>query len=130
MYLGPFTDMNFKLDINNDSVPFFMKPITSRIAGKIHSSYLNPNYETHFGFLEEQLRTAPGGGGYLCGPSLTGADILLSFPLLAARSRVPLLTEQKFPVLWKYINKLEQEPGYKTAAEKIVEMEGSFSATL
>jgi glutathione S-transferase len=110
-------------------VPFFIKPITNRIAGSIYDSYLNPNFTTHFEFLEEQLKTAPGGGGYLCGPTLTGADILLSFPLIAAKGRSPLLTGAKYPVLMKYINKLEQEPGYKKSVDKIIEMEGSFSAT-
>lgn len=65
----------------------------------------------------------------MCGSLLTGADILLSFPLIAAKGRSPILTEQKFPLLWNYIAKLEQEPGYKKAVEKIVEIEGSFSAT-
>jgi glutathione S-transferase len=65
----------------------------------------------------------------MCGPSLTGADILLSFPLIASKNRVPLLTEAKFPLLLKYIDKLEAEPGYKKAIDKIIEMEGSFSAT-
>jgi glutathione S-transferase len=59
---------------------------------------------------------------------LTGADILLSFPLIAGKGRSPMLTEQKCPLLWKYIGKLEQEPGYKKAVEKIVELEGSFKA--
>jgi glutathione S-transferase len=118
------------LDIKNSPVPFFIKPITSRIAGQIHARYLDPNLELHFKFLEEQLRTAPGGGGYLCGSLLTGADILLSFSLITSKERSPVLTEQAFPLLWKYIAKLEQEPGYKKAVEKIVEMEGSFSATI
>jgi glutathione S-transferase len=117
------------LDIKNSPVPFFIKPLTSRIAAQIHAGYLDPNLELNFKFLEEQLRTAPGGGGYLCGISLTGADILLSFPLIASKGRSLILTEQKFPLLWNYIAKLEQEPGYKKAVEKIVEVEGSFSAT-
>jgi hypothetical protein len=59
----------------------------------------------------------------------TGADILLNFPLIVSKVRSPILTEQKFPLLWKYIAQLEQEPGYQKAVEKIVAMEGSFSAT-
>ena len=66
----------------------------------------------------------------MCGAFLTGADILLSFPLIASRGRTAVLTEQKFPLLWKYIAKLEQEPGYKKGVKKIVEIEGSFSATI
>jgi glutathione S-transferase len=115
--------------IKNSPVPFFIWPITTRIAAQIHASFLSPHFHTHFAFLEDQLRSAPGGGGYLCGPSLTGADILLSFPLLAAKGRVPALEGDRFPLLLKYIDRLEQEPGYKKAVDKIVEIEGSFSVS-
>jgi glutathione S-transferase len=118
-----------KIEIKTSPVPFFIRPITNRIAASIYDSYLNPNLETHFGFLEQQLRSSPGGGEYLCGPSLTGADILLSFPLIASKGRSPILTEAKFPQLLKYISKLEVEPGYKKAIDKIIELEGSFSAS-
>jgi glutathione S-transferase len=117
-------------NIKTSPVPFFIRPITSRIAAQIHTSFLAPNLETQFAFLEDQLRSAPDGGGYLCGPHLTGADILMSFPLIAARGRVPILQKNKFPLLCGYIDKLEQEPGYKKAIDKIVEIEGSYSAAL
>jgi glutathione S-transferase len=110
--------------------PFFIRPIASRIASKVQEAFLDENFETHFAFLEDQLRTAPDGGGYLCGPHLTAADILLSFPLLAARNRLPGLKKDKYPLLWGYIEKLEQEQGYKKAANKIIEIEGRFLASL
>lgn len=90
---------------------------------------MKPNLLTHLGFLEQQLKTAPGGGGYLCGPILTGADILISFPLLASRSRIDFFTAASYPLLFAYIDKLEAAPGYKKAVEKIIEIEGSFTAS-
>jgi glutathione S-transferase len=105
-------------------VPFFIRPITSGVAGKIQSGFLEPNFSTHFTFLEGQLKTS--GGNYLCGPNLTGADILLSFPLIAGGSKTGL-TEEKYPALHAYVERLENEPGYKKAVEKIIEIEGSFA---
>jgi glutathione S-transferase len=58
---------------------------------------------------------------------LTGADVLLSYPLIAGRKRVDLFTEKEYPLLWKYVDTLQQAPGYKKAVEKIIEIEGSFS---
>jgi len=116
------------LQIKKSPVPFFIKPITSGVANKINSSFLEPSFVTHFTFLESQLTSSPDGGLYLCGPHLTGADILLSFPLIAGRGRAGI-TEEKYPKLWAYIDRLEEEPGYKKAAQKIVEIEGSFEAT-
>jgi len=116
------------LQIKNSSVPFFIKPITNGVASKIQSGFLEPNFVTHFTFLEGQLASSPGGGNYLCGPNLTGADIMLSFPLIAGSSRAGL-TKEKYPKLHGYIDRLEQEPGYKKAAEKIIEIDGKFEAT-
>lgn len=119
------------LEIQNSPAPFFIKPITNAISGKIHSGYLDQNYQTHFNFLEHQLNTAPEGGKYLCGRHLTGADILMSFPLIAAKESSSLtgLTVESFPKLYAYIKALEKEPGYERAVQKIIEVDGKFQAT-
>jgi glutathione S-transferase len=75
--------------------------------------------------LESQLNSSPGNGQYLCGPHLTGADILLSFPLIAGRVRAGL-TKEKYPKLYEYVDRLEAEAGYKRAVQKIIEVEGKF----
>lgn len=51
----------------------------------------------------------------------------MSFPLIAAKGRAGL-TKEKYPKLWAYVDKLEAEPGYKKAAEKIIEIDGKFEA--
>lgn len=117
------------LNIKQSSVPFFIRPITNAISGKISSGFLEPNFKTHFEFLESQLSTSPSGGKYLCGPNLTGADILLSFPLIAGRDRAGL-TKAKYPKLYDYVDRLRDAPGYQKAKEKIIEIEGSFDESL
>lgn len=64
-----------------------------------------------------------------CFRNLTGADILLSFPLIAGRGRAGL-TKVKYPKLYDYIDRLREEQGYKKAAEKIIALEGSFDETI
>ena len=115
-------------DIKNSSVPFFIKPVTNGVASKIQSGFLEPNFKTHFTFLEGQLKTSPDNGQYLCGSKLTGADILLSFPLIAGKGRSGL-TKEAYPKLWAYVERLEAEPGYLNAVEKIKEIDGKFEAT-
>lgn len=86
--------------------------------------------KSHFGFLESQLATAPGGGGYLCGAHLTAADILISYPLTIALRRGDAASlcggkpEDKYPRLWAYFARLENEPGYAKAMAKIEKIEG------
>lgn len=116
-------------DIKNSPVPFFIKPITGMIAGRVDSMFLQPNFKTHFSFLESQISSSPNGGEYLCGKELSGADILLSFPLIAARGRAGL-NPDKYPKLCAYIDRLQERDAHKRAVEKIIEVEGSYSALL
>ncbi|KAL8931522.1 MAG: hypothetical protein Q9211_006900 [Gyalolechia sp. 1 TL-2023] len=105
--------------------PFFIKPVANAIAGNIESMYLKPNLETNLDFLESQVKSAPNGGGFLCGSTLTGADILMSYPLSAAKGRSDL-TKDKYPALWAYVDRLEERDGYKKSVQKIIEVEGSY----
>ena len=84
--------------------------------------YLNENFKTHFGFLESQLKSSPGGGTYLCGTELTAADILMSFPLLAAGKRK--LDGAAYPKLREYVNMLEKHEVYQRSVKKAEEASG------
>ena len=126
-FLFVFLNITDSPVINSPNLPFFIRPITGMITSKVHESFLEPNFSTHFTFLNEQIQSSPNGGKYLCGEHLTGADILMSFPLVAAKQRAGL-TEDKYPELFAYTERLENEAGYKRAVEKIVDIEGEFKA--
>ncbi|KAG9247637.1 glutathione S-transferas-like protein [Calycina marina] len=113
------------MSIEKAPVPFFIRPVTNGIASKIRSSFLDPNLKTHFEFLEAQIASSPEQGKYICGPRLTGADIMISFPLIAAKGRAGL-TPEKYPLLHAYVGRLEQEPGYLKSIKKIEEIDGKF----
>lgn len=51
------------------------------ITGAVESKFLHPNLQRQFDFLESQIATSPSGGDFLCGKDLSGADIMMSFPL-------------------------------------------------
>ncbi|RDL31135.1 Uncharacterized protein BP5553_09924 [Venustampulla echinocandica] len=104
-------------------VPFFIKPFTSFIAGKVSNEYLQGNYDTHFSFLESQLASSPESGTFLCGKDLTAADILMSFPILASFKLA--IGKEKYPLLAAYARRLEAMEGYKRAIKKVEEAEGS-----
>lgn len=112
-----------------DKSPFFIRPIANAIKANVESMFLNPSLDTNFAFLESQVKSAPDGGGYLCGSKLTGADILVSFPLGAAKGRSGF-TKEKYPALWNYVNRLEERDGFKKAVQKIVDVEGSYDPSL
>lgn len=82
---------------------------------------MTQNYATHFGFLESQLASSPDNGEYLCGASLTAADILLSFPIIAASGKVD---GEKFPKLKAYAARIEAHEGHKNSIKKVEELTG------
>jgi len=113
----------------NSSTPYLLKPLTRLLTSSVESAYLTPNLQRHFSFLESQLATSPGNGDFLCGTTLTGADILLSFPLGAARGRAGL-TREGFPRLWAYVERVEGREAFKRAVGKIVEVEGAYEGAV
>jgi glutathione S-transferase len=113
--------------IRNAPVPFFLKPLTGLVASKVEQAFVAPNLTSHFEFLEDQLKTAPGGGTYLCGLELTAADIMMSFPVIAALGKMPGLRE-RYPRLAEYADKLQGMDGYKRAVAKVEEIDGEFTA--
>ena len=129
------------------STPFLIRPLALLITAAIESKFLHPNLRAQWDFLESQLATSPDGGDYLCGANLTGADIMMSFPLGAnpssptsspskkppltpplpgaARSRA-LFTEKEHPKLCGYVDRLEAMPAWKKAVGKIEEIDEVF----
>jgi len=77
-------------------------PLHPRIFGEIanHLSYMNEEVET---------------GGYLMGDELSGADIMNSFVLEAARAR-GLLAD--YPNLLDLVERLQARPAYRRALER------------
>lgn len=115
-----------------NSPPFFVRPITNIVASQVENQFLTRNVEGNLAFLEEQLRTSPDGGQFICGKELTAADILLSFPVIAVTMRVlkEKNNRERFPLLVEYANRLENIEGYQRAVKKIEEIEGKFSASM
>ncbi|KAJ5343722.1 glutathione S-transferase Gtt1 [Penicillium brevicompactum] len=130
--LMPFLVMTLVNDSIRNAPPFFVRPITSIVASQVENQFLTRNVEGNLAFLEDQLRTSPEGGDFICGKELTAADILLSFPVIAVTMRVlkDKKNQDKFPLLVAYAKRLEGIEGYKRAVKKIEESEGKFSASM
>jgi glutathione S-transferase len=76
------------------------------------------------------LATAPENGQFLCGPKISGADIIMIFPLEAANGRAGL-TKDTHPKLVEYIERLHEREAYKKAIKKVEDTTGEkFDMTL
>lgn len=90
-------------------VPFFIRPITKQIAGKLESSFIGPQIETHFDFIEAEL----GKSAWFAGEELTAADVQMSFPLEAAVARGNIAATR--PRIRAFVEKIRARPAYKRA---------------
>lgn len=91
----------------------------------VESKFLLPNVEANWQILESQLATSPNNGEYLCGADLTGADIMMSFPVSASKGRLGF-TKETYPKLWTWVEKCEGMQGYQKAVQKIIDVQGSY----
>ncbi|KAJ7736902.1 hypothetical protein B0H16DRAFT_111563 [Mycena metata] len=107
-------------------MPLFLLAVLSKDS----KEYLDTSFATRFAFLEEQLSSAPNGGPYLCGQTLTGADIMLGFPVLLVAGGWGNLDVDKarFPKLFWYAEALKKIESYRKAEAKVVALEGELSA--
>ncbi len=98
--------------IESAPVPFFLKPVTKAIAGKVKGSYLNPNVIRNLDFLEATLTRSE----WFCGAQMTAADIQMSFPLEAAAVRTDL--QANYPKVAAFLQRIHDLPAYQTALER------------
>jgi len=93
-------------------VPFFIKPVTRMIAAKAMSTFIRPNLERQFDFMEAELSRS----AWFAGDEFTAADIQMSFPLEAAAERAGL--DARRPKLMAFLDRIHARPAYKKALER------------
>ncbi len=93
-------------------VPFFIRPITGAVAKQVGKAYIDPAIESAMALMEDTLSRQE----WFAGDALTGADVMMSFPVQAAfvRSAKPA----DFPKLAAFLERVEARPAYRKALEK------------
>lgn len=102
--------------IQTKPMPFFIKPIVKKIAQAVEQSFIHPNLDTHFQFIEKHLQAKT----WFVGERLSGADIQMSFPLEAAVGRVNTTSMSKpfaeqYPNINAYVKRVHAHPAYQKA---------------
>lgn len=90
-------------------MPFFVRPIASRIADQIDSTFTRPRLKEHFNFIESHLAQRE----WFSAPHLTVADIQMSFPLEAAAARG--LLGDAYPNISAFVARVHARPAYQAA---------------
>ncbi len=91
--------------------PFFIRPIAKGIGDQVQKSFLRPAVEKQLELMEAEL----GKSAWFAGPELTGADVMMSFPVEAAASRIGLGSH---PKLKAWLEKVHARPAYQAALKR------------
>lgn len=94
--------------------PLLLKLVLGMIPliGKIAAKKIQPMIGLHLSFLETELADRP----WFAGPEITAADVMMSFPLEAARSRAGL-SERSHPNICRWLDRIHARPAYQRALE-------------
>jgi glutathione S-transferase len=93
-------------------MPALLRPLAALIASGVQRKYIDPQLRSHLGFMEAELDKSV----WFAGDEFTAADIQVSFPLEAARSRGGL--DGRYPNLLKFLEAIHARPAYQRALEK------------
>lgn len=94
--------------------PLLLKLVLSRIPlfGKRITKRIQPMIDVHLDYVESELAGRP----WFAGDAMTAADIMMSFPLEAARARAGLDGSRPHTIAW--LDNVHARPAYQTALAK------------
>ncbi len=92
-------------------VPFFIRPVAKLISDNVQKSFLRPNIEAQLKLEEAEL----GKSAWFAGDELTGADVMMSFPVEAASTRGGL---GDAPKLKQWLATVHARPAYQAALKR------------
>ena len=93
-------------------MPFFVRPVARAIAGRVKSSYVQPNIDRNLDFMEAELAKSE----WFAGSQLSAADVQMSYAVEGAAARGGLTASR--PRLWAFLERIRARPAYQRALEK------------
>ena len=93
----------------------FVKLVLSRVPllGRVALKRFQPMVDVHMNYVEAELSGRP----WFAGESFTAADIMMSFPLEAARGRAGI-SRDTHPKIFKWLDTIHARPAYQAALAK------------
>ena len=94
--------------------PLLVKLVLSRVPvmGKLAMKRIQPMIDRHLDFIEAELT----GRSWFAGDQLSAADVMMSFPLEAARARGGL--DERRPSTIGWLDRIHARPTYRAALTK------------
>ena len=97
--------------IRTTPVPFFIRPVTRMIAGRLGGGFVDPQLARHLDFVERDLGSRP----WFAGDRMTLADIQMSYPIESAAGSAGLGQRAG---LTRFLEAVRARPAYQRALER------------
>lgn len=110
--LMPQLTLGLFMTIMETKPPFFMRPIIKAVTGKLRKTYHTPSVTKLLGFIEATLAQSD----FITGDHMTGADIMMIYPLEATVARLP--ESSQLTNIRAYVERIHARPAYQRAEEK------------
>lgn len=94
-------------------VPALLRPLVKKIAATAQQKVTDPQLSQHVHYWNDTLQA---NGGWFAGNAMSGADIMMSFPLEAASARVGLSRDRHGAIL-DFLDRIHARPAFKKALE-------------
>jgi glutathione S-transferase len=91
--------------------PGLVKPIVNAVSNKAQQGFIDPQIAAHVAYWEAELTKSP----WFAGDQFSAADIMMSFPLEAGRSRAPY---DDRPHVEAFLAAIHARPAYQRALER------------
>ena len=90
--------------------PFLIRPLAKAISQQVHKAFIGPQTKLHLDYVEAHLAK----NEWFSGAEFSASDIMMSFPLEAAATRV----KGSRPHITAFLKKIQTRPGYQAALKK------------
>jgi glutathione S-transferase len=98
--------------VANGPAPWPISVVARGIAAKVQDAFIGPQLKRHLDYMEAELAAHT----WFAGEEFTAADVQMSFPLEAAKSRAGL--DAGRPHLWNFLDRIHSRDAYKRALER------------
>lgn len=93
-----------------ERAPWVMRAFVKGVADRAQTGFIDPRVSEHAAWWNDNLKAT----GHFVGDSLSAADIMMSFPIEALRSRADLTP---WPALSEFLDRIHARKAYKLALE-------------
>lgn len=91
--------------------PAFLRPILAPVMGRVHAAAVAPDLRRLLAYWDATLAPT----GWFAGDEISAADLMMSFPVEAAASRLDLSAH---PALTGFLSRIHARPAYRRALER------------